>query len=313
MSGTKFFKNFPSIEYSFGDNEAPVPFEDLSVFVDTFDQVREDYIYYQSYFIKNNQRPDQLSYEIYGTTDYYWTFFLNNEHLRISGWPLENSDIYQQAKLYYPKQVVSTNGVVLSKIFNEQTPLARSTQLVVGATVWIPSAEIVTTVVRIDYNLATLYLATEVSLQGIGDTGEGDIINIISPETKVGIEERYAQARADALETSAPYETPYFLDIPVLSEISVRAAYSGWDAIHHYERIVEDPITLKKTIQWVYPTYSEEEPHAFDWTSVKTEESISYLQMLIAKNEDMRTISVLRPETITQVVAEFNDLLRQRR
>ena len=145
MADSKFFKNFPIVPYRFGDNESPVSMQNLSVYIDTFEQVREEHVFYQSYYIRNNQRPDQLSYEVYGTTDYYWTLFLNNDHLRINGWPLPNSDLYAQAQTYYPNKVVSTNGVSTNGT-GITRPLCTSEYFVLGATIWMPTSNSIATV-----------------------------------------------------------------------------------------------------------------------------------------------------------------------
>ena len=81
----KYFQNFPTVAYKFGDNEAPVLFNNLSAYVDIVDQIKDNVAFYNKYTIQAGDRPDTLSYKLYDTVDYYWTFFLMNDHLRISG------------------------------------------------------------------------------------------------------------------------------------------------------------------------------------------------------------------------------------
>ena len=280
MSGTKFFQKFPTVDYRFGDNEAPVSFQNLSIYIDAFEQVREEHVYYQSYYIKNNQRPDQLSYDVYGTIDYYWTLFLNNEHLRINGWPLDNSDLYAQAQKYYPNYVVSTNGVSVdpSGIIGA---ISTSKNFIVGATVWIPDSGTIAKILKVEENLATITLDTPASKM----VGKGESIHAVTE----------ADGAAYLLDSSV---TP-----PILETTTVEKSYEGWDAIHHYENTNGD---------WVYPTYSNTAPYPFDWTSVNTYQSVSYFQRMTELNDDMRTISIIRPETVIAVVSEFNALLKQR-
>ena len=49
---------------------------------------RLDRVTQYTYAYANSDRPDQLSYRLYGTTEYYWTFFVLNEHLStgMRGW-----------------------------------------------------------------------------------------------------------------------------------------------------------------------------------------------------------------------------------
>ena len=280
MADSKFFKNFPTVPYRFGDNESPVTMQNLSIYIDAFEQVREEHVFYQSYYIKNNQRPDQLSYEVYGTTDYYWTLFLNNEHLRINGWPIPNSDIYAQAQQYYPNKVISTNGVSTDATTIPR-PLCTSENFILGATIWMPTSNSIAKILKINDNLATITLDTPASVL----LGTGDQMHVVSVE----------DAAAYVLDSSV---LPTIIDTT-----TVQKCYEGWDAIHHYEDNNGD---------WVFPTYTNRSPYAFDWTSVNTYQSISYFQRLTEQNDEMRTISIIRPETVVGVVSEFNALLKQR-
>jgi len=280
MATTKFFKNFPIVPYRFGDNESPVSMQNLSVYIDAFEQVREEHVFYQSYYIKNNQRPDQLSYEVYGTTDYYWTLYLNNENLRINGWPLPNSELYSQAQKYYPNKVISTNGVS-TDVSTISRPLCTSDNFVVGATVWMPTSNSIAKILKINDNLATITLDTPASVL----LGTGDQLHVVSVE----------DAAAYVLDSSV---LPTIIDTT-----TVQQCYEGWDAIHHYEDVNGN---------WVFPTYTNTSPYAFDWTSVSAYQSVSYFQRLTEQNDEMRTISIIRPETVVGVVSEFNALLKQR-
>ena len=106
----KYFNtNFPTVAYSFGDNESPVLFNNLSAYVDIVDQIKDNVAFYNKYTIQAGDRPDTLSFKLYDTVDYYWTFFLMNDHLRISGWPIPNYDILETAKSKYPYRMVTTN------------------------------------------------------------------------------------------------------------------------------------------------------------------------------------------------------------
>jgi hypothetical protein len=104
-----YFDNFGIVSYRFGDNESPVLFNNLTAYVDVIDQVKENVAFYNKYTISAGERPDTLSYKLYGTPDYYWTFYLMNNHIRESGWPVDNYDMLNIAKSKYPYRVVTTN------------------------------------------------------------------------------------------------------------------------------------------------------------------------------------------------------------
>lgn len=104
-----YFDNFGIVSYRFGDNESPVLFNNLTAYVDVIDQVKENVAFYNKYTISAGERPDTLSYKLYGTPDYYWTFYLMNNHIRESGWPVDSYDMLNIAKSKYPYRVVTTN------------------------------------------------------------------------------------------------------------------------------------------------------------------------------------------------------------
>lgn len=111
-----YFKNFPEISYKFGDNEPAVLFQNLTAYVDLIDRVKDDISFYRKYYVLEGDRPDQVSYKLYGTTDFYWTFFLLNDHLRLQGWPLSERELKKLVAEQFPNTVLTT-GDNLTGIF----------------------------------------------------------------------------------------------------------------------------------------------------------------------------------------------------
>jgi hypothetical protein len=103
------FNNYQYVNYLFGDETANAVFQNISTYIDLVDQVSDNGAFYEVYEIPDGYRPDSLSQILYGTSDYYWMFFLLNEKLRLQGWPLDNQQVYSIAKLYYPNTVLLTN------------------------------------------------------------------------------------------------------------------------------------------------------------------------------------------------------------
>lgn len=104
-----YFNNFPYVNYRFGDEVTPVVFQKLSVYSDIIDQVKNSKTFYSQYHIPQGERPDTLSYKLYSSVDYYWTFFMLNDKLRFSGWPLSPGELFKLAdNHYYPNQSVTT-------------------------------------------------------------------------------------------------------------------------------------------------------------------------------------------------------------
>ena len=102
---TKYFKNFNIVGYKFGNETSSVLFDDLSQYVDIIDGLKDNVSFYEQYTVIAGERPDTLSYKLYGTTNYYWTFFLMNDHLRESGWPIPTYDLLDTAKTKYPYRI----------------------------------------------------------------------------------------------------------------------------------------------------------------------------------------------------------------
>lgn len=98
---SKYFKNFKTDRYRFGDEKYGVLFQRLSTYIDVLDRVQDNLSVYTNTTVLSNERPDTLSYRIYGTTDHYWTFYLMNEKLREQGWPLTDKRIYEKSEEIY--------------------------------------------------------------------------------------------------------------------------------------------------------------------------------------------------------------------
>jgi len=112
-----FFKDFPRTPYIFGDQETQggeqVTYEiyqDISRFSDVIDQIKDNVSFYQKYSIRENDRPDQVSYKLYGTPEYHWTFYLLNDHLRARGWPLTLSQLEDIVKRDFPHYTFTTRN-----------------------------------------------------------------------------------------------------------------------------------------------------------------------------------------------------------
>ena len=104
---SKYFINFPTVPYLFGNEDQPVQFQKLSKYVDTIDSFRELTSTYIEYEIRDFERPDTLAYSLYGKSEYEWTFFLMNERLREVGWPMATYELNLAAKNRYFKNYIA--------------------------------------------------------------------------------------------------------------------------------------------------------------------------------------------------------------
>jgi hypothetical protein len=104
-----FFRNFPFTTYQFDENGVNTKIADIFRYVHTTDQIIDDANSYKFYQIHDGERPDVVSYKLYGTPDYYWTLFIVNDslHKGIRGWPLSNHEFNTYMENQY-------NGVVIN-------------------------------------------------------------------------------------------------------------------------------------------------------------------------------------------------------
>lgn len=87
-----YFTPFPKISYNFGGATGKVPITDIYRYVAAAPAILDDISYYQYYTIRNGERPDVVSQLLYGTPEYYWTFFMVNDSLKngLVEWPRDS-------------------------------------------------------------------------------------------------------------------------------------------------------------------------------------------------------------------------------
>ena len=90
-----FFKNFPTTQYDIHSTGEKVNIKDIFRHVDVDDIAAGPYVNYTYYDIGSSERPDVVSQKLYGTTDFYWTFFIVNDFLKegIGAWPKSEQEL----------------------------------------------------------------------------------------------------------------------------------------------------------------------------------------------------------------------------
>ena len=111
-----FFKHFPTALYKFGDETNPDVFRNLAVFAEIIGDVRDVVTLYQDYYIQDGERPDQVSYNLYKNPTYHWTFFLINDNLRQSGWPVRNYKLNEILNHEYTDTCLTTRTPLWNKM-----------------------------------------------------------------------------------------------------------------------------------------------------------------------------------------------------
>lgn len=110
-----FFRQFPKIQYDFQNNGIDTRIIDIFRFVKADDRYLDDLSTYAFYQIQNGDRPDIVSNLLYGTPDYYWTFFVINEQLKtgLSGWPMSPEQFEDYMTTEYDGIVIETHPVIV--------------------------------------------------------------------------------------------------------------------------------------------------------------------------------------------------------
>ena len=309
---SNYFADFPVVDYRFGDEESFTKFQHLGTTVDILEQVKQYEVYYQTYEIQNGERPEVLSYKLYEDVNYYWTFYLLNDHLRQSGWPLRDAAVYDYIQIYYPNSVVVTpavtqpkspklidtgNEVLIEWVSNgPQVNLCQSNEFVEGGYVWFEFSKQVGKILRVDHQTGFIFTDAKNirSVDPIVQTISEDDYDIFIG-TNGEVEPRTKSAEAEIIRV-----------------------YDEFDAPHHWEDVEGN---------WIYPTPSPVAPYGLDhdrlrgwdtnarsWYTASTNpsvNSVSYGQKIVELNQRQKTISVVKKDSIEQIVSEFNRLLRQ--
>ena len=118
---SNFFKFFPVVDYKFGDNGSTNKIQNITVYANIIDQVINNVSAYTEYYVLPEDRPDTVSEKLYGTPNYHWTFYLANEDVRSSGWPLSPRQLFNQITELYPTRVITTRTKLTDKFKVGQT------------------------------------------------------------------------------------------------------------------------------------------------------------------------------------------------
>jgi hypothetical protein len=237
---SSYFRPFPIISYSFGSGEDPVIFQNISAYIDIIDQLKDDASYYQLMQIEEYERPDTLSQKLYGTTEYYWTFFLLNDDLKESGWPLSNVDLRAKAIRDYPNRVVTTTADISNILLPGETA--------VGVT-----SSSTGKILKKYHNLGQLVIASP------NNFNVGELIRTT---------------------------TDLITFVPVVSEVV------QYNSVHHYENSQGEWVDINP----FNPITTNLIP-------------ITYLDRMITKNDQLKSIKVLKREVAPQIATNFKKAL----
>ena len=90
-----YFSNFQKVGYDLDGDGYSAQLTNLTHFSRIGTKYLDDVSFYSYYNISEGERPDMVSYKLYDTTEYYWTFFIINNSLfnAYNDWPKGTADL----------------------------------------------------------------------------------------------------------------------------------------------------------------------------------------------------------------------------
>jgi hypothetical protein len=98
-----FFSQFPKLMYDFNRTGTSQQMVNIFRSIRPQSSILSDVTLYKNYRIENGLRPDVISEKLYGTSDYYWTFFIINDFLHdgLQAWPLSENGMRDHMRKNY--------------------------------------------------------------------------------------------------------------------------------------------------------------------------------------------------------------------
>jgi hypothetical protein len=106
-----YFQEFPITKYDLYFNKQLSDVTDIFRIVKVKNRFKDDITFYNFYDIQDGERPDVVSQKLYGSPEYYWTFFMINDSLvnYYADWPLSNTDLQVMIDKKYEGTVLTTS------------------------------------------------------------------------------------------------------------------------------------------------------------------------------------------------------------
>ena len=270
-----FFKQFPLVDYDISLDGT------LTKMINIFRSVRpvksfvDDSSLYSFYEIKNGERPDIVSQQLYGSSEFYWTFFVINEFLHdgYKVWPMSQEQLYKYVEEEYNGYALSTRvSFIDSTIQNSIAGLFEIGETITGSA---SGASGTLTKKNIDLNqLIVQNMNSSAVFQGRRDDG--------TPNTP-----------AETITGSKSF-----------NDVSTFELWPYAEAPHHYY------ILDNKGIEREYTSQS----HILDEENATVAADLKYIsnrQYVYKQNDQRSKIRVINPNAIGEFVDRFEKLINE--
>lgn len=273
-----FFRQFPTINYDLKKDGSVMRMVNIFRNVRPLQNYVDNPSLYKFYEIKNGERPDTVSQRLYGTPDFYWTFFVINEFLHdgYKVWPLSQEQLFDYIKEQYNGYAITTKPVIVrtgdGTISEFRDSLSGKFQLGETITGSISNAQGILTKKNIDMNqLVVQNMKNTNRYTGDGAANNNNYELLIGSTTNDSVES---------------YEVFNYADAP-----------------HHYYITDSDGIEREYTNQsFINQTIATPEN---DLKSVSNRQYVNDL------NEERSKIRVINPNFIGRFIENFESLINE--
>ena len=98
MSKPTYFRNFPNVDYALEMNKAGISkyikIKDYFNLLTVRDDIYREDTLYNSYDVRNGQRPEEVSWNVYGDEQFYWVVLQINDIVDYyNQWPLSEKEL----------------------------------------------------------------------------------------------------------------------------------------------------------------------------------------------------------------------------
>lgn len=273
-----FFRQFPTINYDLKKDGSVMRMVNIFRNVRPLQNYVDNPSLYNFYEIKNGERPDTVSQRLYGTPDFYWTFFVINEFLHdgYKVWPLSQEQLFDYIKEQYNGYAITTKPVIVrtgdGTISEFRDSLSGKFQLGETITGSISNAQGILTKKNIDMNqLVVQNMKNTNRYTGDGAANNNNYELLIGSTTNDSVES---------------YEVFNYADAP-----------------HHYYITDSDGIDREYTnMSFINQTIATPEN---DLKSVSNRQYVNDL------NEERSKIRVINPNFIGRFIENFESLINE--
>ena len=192
---SSYFQNFPLTQYDLYGNNQKTDVVDIFRVVKVKKQFKDDVTFYTYYTIQDGERPDVVSTRLYGSPDFFWTFFMVNDNLVNihTDWPLSTTDLQHLIDKKYAGTALTTNEDISKKFTKGNT----ITGLVSGATATLLDKDPNVGVIKIE-PISGTFVANEI----VRDISTNEFATISNQVHFKDVPHHYENATGHTMKTS---------------------------------------------------------------------------------------------------------------